>query len=532
MELIIGSVVLLVFLVAKVLFLISRYKRCPSNEVLVIYGKVGEGRTSKVLHGGGAFVWPLIQDYAYMSLTPYSLAPKLTGGISKENIRVNIPTNFTIAISEKPDILKNAAERLLGLDEKSILELANDAIIGQLRQIVSTMGIEELNTDRDKFVESVNKFVENELNKLGLTIINVNIVDIQDESGYLEAIGQRAAQEAKQKAVVDVANQLKLGDTGKAQADMERVSKVAELNKEKEAKVAEMIAQQEVAKQNAEYLKQAEIAKSNAASTKTQVEAQAEIARSNAELEANKIKAQAESDALQVTAKAESAARQVKAQAQSKAEQAKAESMLKIESAKAQADADAKKAEFQSALQVTEARALKEGQVAKLEAEKLVMDAKKSLMVAELEKDQLAQQEVELKKAKLAAEAKAAAIRIEAEAEALKINILAKAKADGEKMMLDAKAAGYENLVKSTGDQLGALLTIEQLPELVKVQAEAIKAIKIDKLSIVEGSNGSAISNLSQDLVKTLPKLHEMAQTFGLQLPPVLGKASNVIEVK
>ena len=94
------AIAALIFLVVVVLFfLASRYKRCPSDKILVVYGKVGSGQSANCIHGGGAFIWPLIQDYAYIRLTPMTISIPLQNALSLQNIRINVPSTFTVGIS-------------------------------------------------------------------------------------------------------------------------------------------------------------------------------------------------------------------------------------------------------------------------------------------------------------------------------------------------------------------------------------------------------------------------------------------------
>ena len=137
---------------------LSRYRKCPSDKIMVIYGKVGNDKngdrmSSKCIHGGAAFVWPVIQDYQYLDLTPISINVDLTNALSRQNIRIDVPSRFTVGISTEPGVMQNAAERLLGLRLSEIQELAKDIIFGQLRLVIATMEIEEINTDRDKFLQ-------------------------------------------------------------------------------------------------------------------------------------------------------------------------------------------------------------------------------------------------------------------------------------------------------------------------------------------------------------------------------------------
>ena len=234
---------------------LNRYRRCPSDKILVIYGSRGVGKSAKCIHGGGKMVWPIIQDYQYLSLTPIGIDANLTSALSKQNIRVDVPCRFTVGISTDPDTMLAAAERLLGLSSAQIQELARDILFGQLRLVIATMSIEELNSDRDKFLEAITANVEVELKKIGLKLINVNVTDIKDESGYIEALGQEAAAKAINEAKVRVAEQDKFGEIGKADAMRETRIRTAEANAaavrgENEAKVA--IAQSDADRREAE----------------------------------------------------------------------------------------------------------------------------------------------------------------------------------------------------------------------------------------------------------------------------------------
>src|SRR5688572_5326970 len=200
--------------------LISRFKRCPSDKILVIYGRTG-GTSARCIHGGAAFIWPVFQDYAFLDLKPISIEANLTNALSRQNIRVDVPCRFTVGISTDDDSMNNAAERLLGLNGEQIQELSKDILFGQLRLVIATMTIEEINSDRDKFLDNISKNVDNELKKIGLKLINVNVTDIKDESGYIEALGKEAAAKAINEAKISVAAQLKIGETGKAIADGE-----------------------------------------------------------------------------------------------------------------------------------------------------------------------------------------------------------------------------------------------------------------------------------------------------------------------
>ncbi len=243
MEILTIPLLIVAVAVVSVIALLNRYRRCPSDKILVIYGKKSDHASAKCVHGGGAFVWPVIEDYAYLSLTPLSIDANLTNALSRQNIRVDVPCRFTVAISTDPESMNTAAERLLGQTAAQIQDLARDILFGQLRLVIATMSIEEINSDRDKFLENISNNVEVELKKIGLRLINVNVTDITDESGYIEALGKEAAAKAINEAKVSVAEQEKNGEIGKAEAIKETRIRTSEANAvavkgENEAKVA------------------------------------------------------------------------------------------------------------------------------------------------------------------------------------------------------------------------------------------------------------------------------------------------------
>ena len=216
--------------VSFIVWICSRYRKCPSDKILIVYGNVGAGRSAKCIHGGATFIMPIVQSYAFMDLNPINIDVPLKGALSSQNIRVDVPCRFTVGISTESESMLAAAERLLGLQSSQIQEMARDILFGQLRLVIATMSIEELNSDRDKFLEAITANVEVELKKIGLRLINVNVTDIKDESGYIEALGQEAAAKAINEAKVRVAEQEKVGEIGRAEAVRETRIRTAEAN--------------------------------------------------------------------------------------------------------------------------------------------------------------------------------------------------------------------------------------------------------------------------------------------------------------
>lgn len=228
------------------LFIANMYVRCGSEEILVISGKLfgkDSGKSAKTQHGGGAFVYPLIQQWSKLPLRPFSVDINLSGALSLNNIRINVPSTFTVALSAEQSLMDSAAQRLIGLNQQAIAQQSEEVIFGQLRAAIATMSIEQINNDREAFMEAVEKNVNTELNKLGLQIINVNITDITDESGYIDAIGKKAAAEAVNKANVDVSQQDRDGQVGVSTANQEQ--RVAVANQQSITEQGTMKAQKE-----------------------------------------------------------------------------------------------------------------------------------------------------------------------------------------------------------------------------------------------------------------------------------------------
>lgn len=529
MDLSVGGLLLIpiLLIISIIIFLVKRYRRCPSNKILVIFGKVGKDKSALCIHGGGAFVWPLIQDYRYLNLEPMTIDINLTGALSKQNIRINTPSTFTIGISTLNDLMGNAAERLLGLSEQQIKAQAEDIILGQLRLVIATLDIEEINMDREKFLALINDNVTTELNKLGLILINVNIKDLTDESGYIEAIGQKAAAEAIHKAKIEVAQQEKLGATGQAKAYRERDVEVAKENAEsvkgqkaaeidQTIKIAELEALGAGKQAEANREKEVTVAIQLAEAEKGKKEAESTKRISVAELEYKAIEGEKASDQRRRVSIANLDATAVEGENVSKAKIAESNAEL------ARVSADSKK----------------KGEVAQAIAARDILKAEKEAEVAKLEKSLLAEQEVEKKRIELEAEANAEKARRQAQGEADAALANYKAEAEGLQLVLQSKAEGYKQIVEAAGgnaSHAATLLMIEKLESLVEKQVEAISNLKIDKITVWDsgnGGNGSSTSQFIKSFIGSLPPIHDLAKQAGIELPEYMGKVAEDVKDK
>ncbi|MCR5718039.1 MAG: flotillin family protein [Oscillospiraceae bacterium] len=440
--------VLVVILFAALIAILSRYRKCPSDKILVVYGKVGTDemgnpRSAKCIHGGAAFIVPVIQSYQYLDLTPISMNVDLRNALSKQNIRINVPSRFTVGISTEPGVMQNAAERLLGLKLIEIQELAKDIIFGQLRLIIATMDIEEINADRDKFLVAVSKNVEIELKKIGLRLINVNVTDITDESGYLNALGKEAAAKAVNDAKKSVAEQNRDGEIGQANAQQEQRVKVAA---------------------------------ANAAAIEGENESRVAVADSEAS------RREREAEALRRATAAEA---------------------------------------------VQQAKAKQEAYAAQQEAEQTRAALEKATQKA----DVIVKTEIAKEKAEIDAEAEAEVIRRKARGEADAIFAKMQAEAKGQQEILTRQAEGMRAIVEAAGGDANAavkLLIAEKLEDLVAIQVEAIKNIKIDKVTVWDSGAGSDGQNSTagfiSGMMKAVPPLNELFKQAGMELPDLLGK--------
>jgi flotillin len=438
------------------------YKRCPSNKILVIYGKTGSG-VARCVHGGASFVIPLIQAYEYLDLEPFVVPIDLKSALSAENIRVTVPTTVTAAISTEQGIMENAAIRLLGLTDQAIRDQAQDIILGQMRAVIATMLIEEINRDRQAFLAKVNEAVSGELEKIGLQLINVNIRDIEDDSGYIVALGRRAAAEAINQANIDVAEQEKNGQMG-----------VAVRQREQRVAVAAAVADAEIGEKEADR---------NRRSRSSQLDAEA-------------VKAETDADADKAAYRANQRV-------------AEEEARNRAESAARAADGSIRVAQELAQKKAEDARA--ERETARLQAEVVVpanAERERVVIAAEAEKE----------RAVRVAQGEAEALLAKMRAEASGVKAILDGKSAGYRALVEACA---------TAEQAASLLLIEKFQEVAQIQAQAIQDLPIEKIVVWDGGgNGSGLAGLGRRLMGALPPMHELASQMGIALPDYLGKTA------
>ncbi|WP_428308583.1 flotillin family protein [Lacipirellula sp.] len=482
---------------SSVILLKTNYKRCSSNQVLVIFGKTAQGQAAKTVHGGAAFVVPLIQDYRYLSLEPIQIEIPLRGALSIENIRVNVPSVFTVAIGTQPDVMTNAAIRLLDLSVQDIRKQAEEIIFGQLRQVIASMGIEDINRNRDTFLEHIQNSVEPELKKIGLVLINVNITDITDESGYIDAIGKKAASQAIQQARGDVADQEKLGEVRVADADREKAIQVASATKLKEIGTRE--AQREQAVRLAELVKEQTIGEQTAAYQRDM-----------------QVK---EAEQLMRISVADANAKAVDGENQSEAKIAASQATLLVQKAEAYQKGEVRKREAEAAVAEAQHRAMAKAAIANAER-------------VEAEERAKFEAPAKAQKARILVDAagEAERRRLEAEGEAAAIYAKLEAEARGQYEILAKKGEGLKQIVEACGGAKEAfqLMMLEHLDKLAESSAKAISNIKFDKIVVWENGGANGRSNTADFLHKmagTLPPMMQVMRDIGgVDIPESLAR--------
>lgn len=461
--------------------LLSRYRRSAPDELLVVFGKAGKMKTddgktivtpSKIIQGGGAFVWPIIQDFKKMSMKPIQI--KVTvDGIDSQAIPMHLPVVLTTAISQDKIIQQNAATRFLSATSVEIEKQISEILIGETRAIMATMLIEEINADRNTFLGKVRESLEQELTKVGYDVTNINISEITDDADYIKNLGKKAETKARANAEADIAEQTKQGNVKIANTKKEEEIAVASAEKEKQVQVNQTKQEQEVKVAEINKLKAIQLA-----------EAEKERESGVAVQEAAKAAAIAEAQADAESNKAKAMARQIasvaEAEAEAESKKAEFEATQTKNIAKAEADAEAARNEAEALKQVRIAQA-KQNQ----EAETIKATQEKEAKAAQYESDKRQRKAEQDKKAGVAEQmakievAEARAKAGQAEANSLKIAETAKVEAE----MSVAKTKQEKQLevnkaqAKAAEEQLNAteIVPAQKAKEKAVIEAEAIK---------------------------------------------------------
>jgi len=500
-EILIMVAILVAVILLTFIGILSRYRKCKSDEVLVVYGKTGRDKKSaKLYHGGAAFVWPIIQGYEFLSMKPMQIDCKLTGALSAQNIRVDVPTTITVAISTDPEVMQNAAERMLGLTMDDKQNLITDVVYGQMRLVIADMTIEELNSDRDKFLSKVKDNIDTELRKFGLYLMNINISDIRDAANYIVNLGKEAESKAQNEAQANIEEQEKLGAIKIANQIKERETKVAETRKDQDIAIAETKKLQEISVANADKDRISQVAIANAEKESQVAKAEAEknirIEQANTEKESRIAELNSDMEIKQAEAAKKAAIGRNDAQ--------KEVALSNADLAVTQANADKQAGE--AAVQTAREIAQKEVEEAKARKVESSLKAEKIVPAEISRQEAILQANAIAEKITREAEARAKATLAQAEAEAKAIQLKLEAEAEGKKRSLLAEAEGFEAMVRAAESNPAIAIQykmVDQWKEIAGEQVKAFEHINLGNITVFDGGNGGT-SNFLNTLVKTV----------------------------
>ena len=504
-EILIMVAILVAVILLTFIGILSRYRKCKSDEVLVVYGKTGRDKKSaKLYHGGAAFVWPIIQGYEFLSMKPMQIDCKLTGALSAQNIRVDVPTTITVAISTDPEVMQNAAERMLGLTMDDKQNLITDVVYGQMRLVIADMTIEELNSDRDKFLSKVKDNIDTELRKFGLYLINIS--DIRDAANYIVNLGKEAESKAQNEAQANIEEQEKLGAIKIANQIKERETKVAETRKDQDIAIAETKKLQEISVANADKDRISQVAIANAEKESQVAKAEAEknirIEQANTEKESRIAELNSDMEIKQAEAAKKAAI------GRNDAQKEVALSNADLAVTQANADKQAGEAAARSEAAVQTAREIAQKEVEEAKARKVESSLKAEKIVpAEISRQEaILQANAIAEKITREAEARAKATLAQAEAEAKAIQLKLEAEAEGKKRSLLAEAEGFEAMVRAAESNPAIAIQykmVDQWKEIAGEQVKAFEHINLGNITVFDGGNGGT-SNFLNTLVKTV----------------------------
>ena len=553
-----GVAVLLVIL--TIVGLLSRYRKCPSDQLLVVYGKVGGKSAAKMYPGGGVFVWPIVQDYRTMSMRPFQIGSSVEGP-DKNLIQTQVKVALTTAISQDPTIQQNAATRFLSASVSDVQSQLKTILDGGIRLIIASMSVEELNSDRDAFKTKVNEILGNELAKVGYDITNINIQEITDNQGILKNLSKKKETDARAQSEADIADKEKDGAIRKAniqkeqeiqvatadkerettvsQTKQEQAVRVAEIEKEQQTKIAETLREKEVQLAEINKDKEAGIASQKALEVAAVAEADADAESKKAEAEARKIAAVAAQNAKAESEKAESLALQRKAVATAEADAeatenekealkqtriAEANQKKEADIAKATQEKEAKKAEFESDKNIRKAEADKKAGVAEQTAKIAVAEARAKAGKAQADADktvETAKVEAEMSVKKFEQDKQlevndALALATEAELNAKEIIPAQKRK---EKVVIEAEAIKEKAILEAEAEKQKILMQAEADAEAIRIKKNAeAEGDKNKLLAEAEGKKAMLFAEaeaLQKREMAPALALEKMVQSFG-----------------
>ncbi len=207
------------------------------NHALIVSGGSAQ---PKLKVGGRMFVLPILQRAQMISLEVMTLQVNTARVYTKEGVSVSVDGVAQVKVGRSEEAIRTAAEQFLGKNATQIAEVALQTLEGQQRAILGTMTVEDIYRDRVAFAEQVRDVAATDMTNMGLEIVSFSIRDIQDEQGYLEALGVRRTAEVKRDAAI-----------GEAQA--ERDAGIKEASADQQRQAARFAADTEIANSERDY---------------------------------------------------------------------------------------------------------------------------------------------------------------------------------------------------------------------------------------------------------------------------------------
>lgn len=438
----------------------KRFIKVPNDKALVVFG----GGKNRVVTGGSVFIWPIFQDYYWLDLTVYQFEIDLQGVPTKDRIPVNIKANGTCRISNTDDSLLKAARSFGKANKETVSKTTSAALEGHLRVVLGQIDMDTILSKRDEFNAAIQKGSATELQNLGCEIVILNLKEVRDEHGIIEAMGKPKAAEIKAEALIQ-------------EADQTRRQKISVTNAEREGA--------EAAAEN-----MAKIAAANQKQRTAEAQADAEIAK--AEAKAAQAGPLATAEAEKGVKTAQVAVEEAEAEART-ALQAKVEEKNRAEykaTMLTKADAEKEKAKI-------DAEGVKQASIIKAEGEATARTTK-----ANAEKDALASEgHGESEKARLIGTANAEVAKAVGEAEAAAEKAKLLAKAEGEKAQLLALAEGAK--AQLLADAEGRKALIDAYKQLDQSQMDLVKlGILLDRGPAIIDRLGEAGAQIMREITQ------------------------------
>lgn len=478
----IAAVSLIVVAVIAVITLKTLIIIVPPNAAAVVTGRkrqLSDGTTVgfRSVIGGRTMRIPLLEDVQWISLETFPLEITVNNAFSKGNIPLDIEAIANVKVASQPEwVFNNGVERLLGKTEGEIQTIARDTLMGNLRGVLATLTPEQVNEDRLGFAKALTADAGEDLSALGLKLDVLKIQNVSDQRGYLAAIGRKKTAEAV-----------------------------------RDAEMAEAEAAAETRRAQAEALRDAEIAEANA-------EADTRQAKATAKREAEVAEAQAGSETREAQALAEEQAKIAEAQAVARTRQAQADAKQSAEVK--EAGADIQIAEANNELRVRRAELDEEAQKAEKTA---IVRAEQAEVLAQraLEEERVEKEKIRLQADVVApAAAQREAAIAEAQGDAAPILEEGKARAEAFHLLFEE--------VQQGGPDAVAVFLAEKLPELLDISVEAVSGIDIERLVVMDGGSGQAVSNAAnQRLQSAFGTIEALTSAIGIDIQGVLAAAAN-----